>query len=195
MTEGAGVRLTEFLSPDCVPPGGGCLLRRRSSRDLASAEQRGSLMEECRRFLKSDRQVHRWRSACYFRACQFLVDRIGLLPEFYLLLDSIHPSWNRFAILNPSRDSSSSLWNYRENSKENVKETMGEGHSLMHSQEAESSSRSLPAKMHLQPEVVGGVCKLVGTIQGRWHKLPSTQGDVFQLLANILVFLQNLPNF
>jgi hypothetical protein len=44
--------------------------------------------------------------------------------------------------LNPSRDSSSPLWNYRENLKENVRETMGEGRSLMHSKEAESSSRS-----------------------------------------------------
>ncbi len=48
--------------------------------------------------------------------------------------------------------------------------------------------------LHLLPEVVGGVCRLVYTIQGWWHKLPSTQGDVFQLLANILVFLQNLQN-
>ncbi len=139
VTEGAGVRSAELLSPDHAPPEGGCLPRGRSSRDVVLAEQRGSLMEECRRFLKSDRQVHRWRSACYFRACQFLVDRIGLLPECYLLLDGIRPSWNRFALLNPSRDSSSPLWNYRENSKENVRETMGEGRSLMHSQEVESS--------------------------------------------------------
>ncbi len=143
VTEGAGVRSTEFLSPNCAPPGrGGCLPRGRLSRDLAPAEQSGSLMKECRRFLKSGRQVRHWRSACYFRACQFLVDRIGLLPEFCLLLDSIPPSWNRFALLNPSKDSSSPLWNYRENSKENMRETMGEGRSLMHSQEAESSSRS-----------------------------------------------------
>jgi hypothetical protein len=142
VTEGGGVRSAEFLSPDHAPPGGGCLLQGRSSRDLAPAEQSGSLLKECRHFLKSGGQVRCWRSACYFRACRFLSDHISLLPEFCLLLGDIHSSWNHFALLNPSRNSSSPLWNYRENSKENVRETMRDGRSLMHSQRAESSSRN-----------------------------------------------------
>jgi hypothetical protein len=37
--------------------------------------------------------------------------------------------------------------------------------------------------LHLLPEVVGGVCRVVWTIWGWWHKLSLTQGVVFSVLS------------
>jgi hypothetical protein len=99
------------------PPEGGCFPQDSIGRDLAPAERGGSLMKECLCSLRSGGQVLRWKAACCFRACRVLDERTGLLLEFCLQRDDIRSFWIRFALLDPSVDSSSPLRNYRKNSK------------------------------------------------------------------------------